>query len=128
MSDMYLELRSKIAVVAQKTYLGTARRPEAQDAVVLSNEAIARRIPCSEKTWRRYKQSGYVPTALLPTVAKVLNLDLVEAGQRSEADTDEIRSLATQVSGMQEQLDRIERLLRPGDPPSDEDSVEDFPR
>lgn len=78
MSDLYLELRSRIPVVAAKTHVGTARIEEAQARVGLSNEAIARRIPVSEKTWRRWKQAGEIPTAFLPTVAAVLRLELRE--------------------------------------------------
>jgi DNA-binding transcriptional regulator YiaG len=79
MSDIYLELRTRIPVVAARTRLGTARIQEAQDATGLSNEAIARAIPISEKTWRRWKEAGEIPTAALPAVAKVLNLELLEA-------------------------------------------------
>lgn len=69
MSDLYLELRSRIPVVAAKTQIGSARIEEAQKRVGLSNESIARRVPVSEKTWRRWKQSGEIPTASLPSVA-----------------------------------------------------------
>lgn len=78
MSDIYVELRSRIAVVAAKTRLGTARIQEAQDAVGLSNEAVARRIPVSERTWRRWKESGEIPTASLPAAAAALRLELRE--------------------------------------------------
>lgn len=75
---MYLELRSRIPIVAAKTQVGSARIEEAQKRVGLSNEAIARQIPVSEKTWRRWKQSGDIPTASLPSVATVLRLELHE--------------------------------------------------
>lgn len=78
MSDIYVELRSRIAVVAAKTRLGTARIQEAQDRAGLSNEAVARRIPVSEKTWRRWKKAGEVPSASLPAVADALGLELHE--------------------------------------------------
>jgi outer membrane murein-binding lipoprotein Lpp len=76
MSDMYLELKSRIPVVAARTHIGTARIQEAQDARGLSNERIARLIPVSEKTWRRWKEAGEIPTAALPAVALALGLEL----------------------------------------------------
>ncbi len=78
MSDLYLELRTRIPVVAQRTVIGTQRLQDAQDAVGLSNEAVARRVPVSEKTWRRWKEAGEIPTASLPAVASALRLDLHE--------------------------------------------------
>lgn len=77
MSDIYLELRSRIPVVAARTAVGTARIQAAQDAVGLSNEAVARLIPVSEKTWRRWKEAGEIPTAALPAVARALRLELI---------------------------------------------------
>lgn len=76
MSDLYLELRSRIPVVAAKTHVGSARLQESQDAKGLSNERIARLVPVSEKTWRRWKAAGEIPTAALPAVAKVLGLEI----------------------------------------------------
>jgi transcriptional regulator with XRE-family HTH domain len=76
MSDMYLELKSRIPVVAARTHIGTARLQELQDARGLSNERLARLIPVSEKTWRRWKESGEIPTYALQAVAPVLGLDL----------------------------------------------------
>jgi hypothetical protein len=78
MSDIYLELVSRIPVVAQRTTIGRARLGEAQERVGLSNEAIARRVPVSEKTWRRWKEKGEIPTASLPAVASALRLELRE--------------------------------------------------
>lgn len=76
MSDLYLELRSRILVVAEQTVLGTQRIADAQKATGLSNEAIARLIPVSEKTWRRWKKAGKIPTASLPAAARALRLEL----------------------------------------------------
>ena len=81
MSDMYLELKSRIPVVAARTHVGSARLQEAQDAAGLSNERLAREIPVSEKTWRRWKDSGEIPTYALPAVARVLGLELRGAPQ-----------------------------------------------
>lgn len=78
MSDLYLELRSRIPVVALRTTIGQARLQEAQDSVGLSNERLARLIPISEKTWRRWKEAGEVPTYALPRVAEALGLELVK--------------------------------------------------
>jgi hypothetical protein len=79
MSDLYLELRSRIPVVADRTAVGRDRLDAAQRAVGLSNERLARLIPISEKTWRRWKDRGEVPTYALPKVAQALRLELVSA-------------------------------------------------
>lgn len=76
MSDIYLELKSRIPVVAARTHIGTERIQQLQAAKGLSNERIARQIPVSEKTWRRWKEQGEIPTAALPAVAPVLGLEL----------------------------------------------------
>lgn len=73
---MYLELKSRIPMVAARTHLGTVRIQEAQDAAGLSNERIARLIPVSERTWRRWKESGEIPTYALPAAARALNLEI----------------------------------------------------
>lgn len=78
MSDLYLELRTRIPVVAEQTQLGTQRIQDAQKRVGLSNEAIARLIPVSEKTWRRWKKQGSIPTPALPAAARALRLELHE--------------------------------------------------
>ena len=106
MSDLYLELRSRIPVVAAKTHVGSARIEEAQKRVGLSNEAIARRIPVSEKTWRRWRQSGEIPTASLPAVAAALHLELreisdeAELSPRAAAGVEEVRELRTLVEAL----------------------------
>lgn len=76
---MYLELKSKIPVVAARTAVGRERLQAAQDAVGLSNERLARLIPVSTKTWERWKKAGEIPTQWLPQVARALRLELVEA-------------------------------------------------
>jgi hypothetical protein len=78
MSDLYLELRARIPVVASRTEIGRERLEAAQSAVGLSNERLARLIPVSEKTWRRWREAGTVPTYALPRVAEALRLELVE--------------------------------------------------
>lgn len=96
---MYLELLSRIPVVAAQTYLGTARIQEAQDACGLSNEAIARQIHISEKTWRRWKQAGSIPTSSLPAAARALRLELREL---SPSATEEDR-----LGHLEEQLETV---------------------
>lgn len=80
---MYLELKHRIPVIAARTQIGREELQRAQDTVGLSNERIARLIPVSEKTWRRWKEAGEVPTAVLPQVAKVLRLELVPPPQET---------------------------------------------
>lgn len=119
MSDLYLELRSRIPVVAQQTHIGKARLQDAQNAVGLSNEAVARIVPVSEKTWRRWKEQGSVPTASLPAVARALRLEIRELEPKVE---DRVAALEGELEAVQRQLAelreigdgvaRIERLLR----------------
>src|SRR5690242_7404459 len=119
MSDLYIELRSRIPVMAHQTVIGKQRLQDAQDAVGLSNESIARAVPVSEKTWRRWKQQGAIPTASLPAVARALRLDLRElepdADDRIEALEKEIADLQRQLAEVREigaGVARIEQLLR----------------
>jgi len=107
MSDLYLELTARIPVVADKTYLGKARMEDAQKRTGLSNERIAQQIPMSEKTWRRWKEDGTVPTAALPAVAKALRLELREMNPAAaEQDV-----APHEWAQMMERLDRIERAI-----------------
>lgn len=54
----------------------------AQKELRLSNESVARQIPVSEKTWRRWKNAGEIPNYALPLVAEILQLEL--ESQRQE--------------------------------------------
>lgn len=95
---MYLELRSRIPVVAEQTDLGTARIEDAQRRVGLSNEAVARKVPVSEKTWRRWKQAGKIPTASLPAVARALNLELhALSPEAAQVEDREVLSTAQEI-------------------------------
>lgn len=62
--------------MAERTQIGREVLDGAQKKTGLSNERIARLIPVSEKTWRRWKDAGEVPTAVLPRVAEILNFEL----------------------------------------------------
>lgn len=123
MSDLYLELRSKIAVVAAKTHLGSARIEEAQKRVGLSNEAIARKIPVSEKTWRRWKIDGTIPTAVLPAVAAALRLELREIQPENENGASPEVVSPESFAALDAKVDRILALLEPPDAPADQDSA-----
>jgi hypothetical protein len=119
MSDLYLELRSRIPIVAQQTHLGEARLQDAQNAVGLSNEGVARAVPVSEKTWRRWKKLGAIPTASLPAVARALRLDLKElepdVDERVaalEAESVKVRQELDELRAVRAGVDRIEALLR----------------
>lgn len=108
-------------MVAAQTHVGTARLQEAQDAVGLSNEGIARLIPVSEKTWRRWKEAGSIPTAALPAVAKALRLELVEPPGRLavepavsvEAHLAELADSVAQILEGQKEILEALRELRP---------------
>lgn len=115
MSDLYVELKSRIPVVAEKTYLGTQRLQDAQAAVGLSNEAIARLIPVSEKTWRRWKSDGTIPTASLPSVAKALKFEIGPDDSRLailEDRVEEVQRALADVAETKKIVARIEVLLR----------------
>lgn len=120
MSDLYVELRTRIPVVAEQTSLGTQRIEDAQRRAGLSNEAVARLVPVSEKTWRRWKKLGRIPTASLPAVARALRLELLELAPHSSApvgvEARELREfrddLADRHAEVMRRLDRIEELAR----------------
>lgn len=109
-----------IPVVAQQTQIGSARLQAAQDDVGLSNEAIARTVHVSEKTWRRWKLAGAIPTASLPAVAKALRLELRELDDRAaedrlervEQELRQVRDALGAVEEMQAAVVRIEEMLR----------------
>lgn len=80
MSDIYVELLTRIPVVAQKTAIGSGRLQEAQDATGLSNERLARKLHVATKTWERWKKAGEVPSYALANVAEVLGVEIKHAG------------------------------------------------
>lgn len=82
MSDLYLELRTRIPLVTSWVPVGTIRLQEAQDATGLSNERLARQIPVSVKTWERWKKRGEVPADSIPAVARVLGVEIRRADGR----------------------------------------------
>jgi len=100
---MYLELVSRIPVVAAQTHIGTARLQEAQDESGLSNEGLAREIHISEKTWRRWKKTGAIPTTSLPAAARALRLTLHELDPAAEAAVS---------SRLEEQLAEVLELVK----------------
>ena len=101
---MYLELMSRIPVVAARTHVGSARLQEAQDAVGLSNESVARLIPVSEKTWRRWKDAGEIPTASLPAVARALRLELKQVPAPDWEQEQDVVSLELLAAGQEAML------------------------
>lgn len=113
MSDMYVQLRARIPIVAEQTHLGTQRLQDAQDAVGLSNEAIARKVHISEKTWRRWKTAGKIPTASLPAVAAVLRLEISPDDELAELHSAlaEVRQGLEEIHDVKSAVARIEALL-----------------
>lgn len=103
MSDLYVELLSRIPVVAEQTHLGEQRIQELQSRAGLSNEAVARVVHVSEKTWRRWKKLGAIPTASLPAVARALGFELHEVGV-NEPSTPHLEELLQQVITLLEEL------------------------
>lgn len=82
MSDLYVELRTRIPVVTQWVEIGTERLQQAQDATGLSDERLAREIPVSVKTWYRWKKRGAVPADSLDALARVLDIEVRRPGER----------------------------------------------
>lgn len=105
MSDIYLELKRRIPVIAARTHIGREELQRAQDTVGLSNERLARRIPVSEKTWRRWKDAGEVPTAWLPKIAEVLRLELVEPPREIVEAADHLDLQEQAAGGVAQLLD-----------------------
>jgi hypothetical protein len=140
MSDLYLDLRRRIPVVADWTDVGTEAMEEAQSRTGLSDERLAREIPVSAKTWVRWKRRGQIPTHLLPKVAPLLGFEMVplepvriavpDAVPSEWVFTNDLReSLATMVALLQRiaeisersegALGRIERAIAaPGQAPA----------
>ena len=118
MSDLYLELVSRIPIVAEQTVLGTQRIKDAQARVGLSNEAIARSVHVSEKTWRRWKNQGSIPTASLPAAALALRLDIQEfEGALKANGRQDPMTLIPRLIELLETV--IERLPPPQAPPGE---------
>lgn len=85
--------------MGQKVFIGAEELQAAQDASALSNEALGHRLHISERTWRRWKEGGYVPASHLPAVANHLRLDPASL-LRAEPDTVSL-----------EELQRVRELL-----------------
>jgi DNA-binding transcriptional regulator YiaG len=135
---MYLDLKRRIPVVAEWTEVGEEDMQRAQERIGLSDERLARLIPVSERTWRRWKKRGAIPTALLPRVAEVLDLELVKTEpvrvdasrlpelsgstrspyllESSAATLDLLRSIGETLLRVEDVLLRIERATREQQP------------
>lgn len=123
MSDLYIELVSRIPVVSQKAAVGSQLLEDAQKRSGLSNEAVARRIYISERTWRRWKEDGEIPKASAQAVAEALSLEMRELVPPEEpaqlaavpdepASSDEIRELREMVAEQGEVLRAMAAELR----------------
>jgi hypothetical protein len=62
--------------VAEWVNLGTEAMNEAQRALGLSDERVARLIPVSTRTWLRWRQRGAVPVYMLDRVGAALKLEI----------------------------------------------------
>jgi hypothetical protein len=115
MSDLYLVLRERIEEVSSWHHLGKEVLREAQQALGLSDEKLAREIPVSTRTWIRWKDRGAVPAQSLDRVAAVLGLEIerrrppaIEVlegdGEEESALEEQVRELAARQSEVIEAL------------------------
>ncbi|MBA3565244.1 MAG: hypothetical protein H0W31_00125 [Actinobacteria bacterium] len=117
MSDLYLDLRRRIPLVAEWTDVGDEEMERAQARLGLSDERLARLIPISAKTWVRWKRRGQIPTHYLPKVAPILGFEIVPmepveiavATQTSVVTPDLRESLAELVELSRRQAEIAER-------------------
>ena len=79
-------MTDRMPPVAQKVFIGAEELQAAQDGSGLSNEALGHRLHVSERTWRRWKEEGSVPTSYVPAVATHLRLELAQIVE-SEPET-----------------------------------------
>lgn len=118
MSDLVVVLRERIRAVRRGVPLGTDRIRNAQEAIGLSNEKIARELYISEKTWRRWRDIGEIPREHLPAVAKVLRLEIEDPTAPSGELLIEARlgTIEGQIAGIErrqvELVDTLDDVLR----------------
>lgn len=125
MSDLYLVLRRRLDDVIEWVTLGREVIHDARKAQGLSYEAMGRQLNVAAKTWERYEKAGRIPRQMLPKVAEILHLEIEEPARVAislpgrDGEDDPLTVLQEEVSGMADQLGRIERLLqRLADPQS----------
>lgn len=63
--------------MAEWVTLGPEMR-QARERLGLSRAAVSRQIPVVEKTYERWEKRGQVPRPFLPTVARLLDLEIEE--------------------------------------------------
>lgn len=118
MSDLYLVLRHRLDDVIEWVTLGRDVIHDARKAQGFSYETMGRKLNVAAKTWERYEKAGRVPRPMLPKVAEILDLEIEEPARTAislpgrEGEADPLAILQEEVSGMADQLGRIEQLLQ----------------
>jgi hypothetical protein len=102
--------------MAHRTLVGQERLQKAQDQSGFSNEAMGHRLRISERTWRRWKETGEVPTSQIPAIAVVLKLaitDLIPILESDEGYSAEERAIIQEFKDSFEDLTkRLDALRR----------------
>lgn len=102
MSDIYLELKTRIPVVTHWVEIGSERLQEAQAVTGLSNERLARKIPVSTKTWERWKKRGAIPADSLDAAARVLGIELHRPQAEEATPTGEAATVESRLATLEE--------------------------
>lgn len=106
--DLYLTLRQRLDEVKQWVPIDPAIITNAMETQNLSFERAAARIPCSEKTLRRYVKRGAVPRDMLLSVGKALELEIghIEPTGTITVDVDVITDLRDLIASRFDSVDR----------------------
>lgn len=125
MSELYIVLRNRLAVVKDWVPIGQKRMREARVRKGLSYEAMGRILHISSKTWDRWEKRGAVPVHDLDRVADVLGLEVerYEGGTPIRIDRDRLeeeaeqiathaRTIATESAALAQTLGELRELLQ----------------
>lgn len=111
MSDLYLILRHRLDGMTDWVMIDTDVLRQARRRLSLSQEAVARQLHVSSKTYERYEKSGRVPRSQVAALAALLELQIEAAMPEPPRITDWSKDdeVAAEIIA---RLERIERLLR----------------
>lgn len=122
MSTMYLDLRARIPVVAAKdmTQLPSDELRAAQERLGYSDEEMAVKLHVATKTWWRWRTTGRVSTVSIPSIARVLELDLFEkfdsptpirAGERPATTAESLAAVEVRLATLAASVDSLAKQV-----------------